>query len=281
MPSDNVSNGDNDGDRHGSQGGDDNDEQGVVSQVYLPSRRGMSCFYFLSLFHRLTFPCSTATGYPTTVEALADVFGQDNFNVLLRRFLFDQDHLDDVDPPSSSDVSLEECPPFDCPISVYHSTMAVFYSPSDPCGTRGMRRESIRSTPCWRKGAPRHDTVFVKRDATIPGVRGLDVVRLLALFSFVWRGQYYPCALVRWFKHTAEEVDIGMGMWVVKPDNNDDGSPAVGIIHLDSVLRAAHLMPVFGDQFIPIGLTPDRTLDIFQSFYINKYIDYHAFELAS
>ena len=72
-----------------------------------------------------------------------------------------------------------------------------------------------------------------------------------------------------------------MGMWVVKPDNNDDGSPAVGIIHLDSVLRAVHLMPVFGDQFIPIGLTPDRTLDIFQSFYINKYIDYHAFELAS
>ena len=81
--------------------------------------------------------------------------------------------------------------------------------------------------------------------------------------------------------HAAEEADIGMGMWVVQPDNNDDGSPAVGVIHLDSVLRATHLMPVFGDQFIPIGLTPDRTLDVFQSFYINRYIDYHAFELTS
>ena len=281
MPSNNVSNGGDNGDRHGSQGGDDNDEQGVVSQVYLPLRHGMSCFYFLSLFHCLTFPCSTVTGYPTTIEALADVFGQDNFNVLLQHFLFDQDHLDDVDPPSSSDVSLEECLPFDCPISVYHSMMAVFYSPSDPCGTRGMWRESIQLTPCWQKGAPCRDTVFVERDATIPGVHGLNVVRLLALFSFVWRGQYYPCTLVRWFKHTAEEVDIGMGMWVVQPDNNDNGSPAVGIIHLDLVLHVAHLMPVFGDQFIPIGLTPDHTLDIFQSFYINKYIDYHAFELAS
>lgn len=224
---------------------------------------------------------STAKGYPTTSEALANVFRQDNFHELIRRFLFDQVHLDDVDPPSSSGVTIEECPPFDSTISVYHSMMAVFYSPSDPCGTQGMRRESIRSTPCWRKGAPRHDTVFVERDAAIPRIRGVDVVRLHALFSFVWRGQYYPCALVRWFTHTAEEVDHDMGMWVVQPDDDDDGLPAVGVIHLDSVLRAAHLMPVFGNSFIPIGLTPDRTLDIFQSFYINKYIDYHAFELAS
>jgi hypothetical protein len=35
-------------------------------------------------------------------------------------------------------------------------------------------------------------------------------------------------------------------------------------------------MPVFGDKFIPLDLTPDRTLDLFQSFYVNKYIDYHA-----
>ena len=209
------------------------------------------------------------------------MLGQYDFDELIRCFLFDQVHLHDVDPPSSSDVTLEECPPFDSNISVYHIMTAVFYSPSDPCSIRGMRHESIRSTPCWRKGAPRRDTVFVECDATIPGVHGLDVVRLLALFSFVWRGQYYPCALVRWFTHAAEEADIGMGMWVVQPDNNDNGSPAVGVIHLDSVLCAAHLMPVFGDQFIPIGLTPDRTLDVFQSFYINRYIDYHAFELTS
>jgi hypothetical protein len=166
-------------------------------------------------------------------------------------------------------------------ISVYHSMMAVFYSPSDPCGPHGMCRESIRSTPCWRKGAPHHDTVFVEHNVAIPRIRGLNVVRLLAVFSFIWSGKYYPCALVRWFKHMAEEVDTSMGLWVVQPDNNADGSPAVRVIHLDSVLCVAHLMPVFGDRMMPLGLTPDCTLDIFQSFYVNKYIDYHAFKLAS
>jgi hypothetical protein len=72
-----------------------------------------------------------------------------------------------------------------------------------------------------------------------------------------------------------------MGMWVVQPDNNANGSPAVRVIHLYSVLHTAHLMPVFGNCFIPHGLTPDHTLDVFQLFYVNKYINYHAFELAS
>jgi hypothetical protein len=208
------------------------------------------------------------------------VFGQQDFQDLIRRFLFDQAYLNAPNAPSSSDVPLEQCPPFHSPISVYHTMMAVFYSPSDPCGPHGMRRESIRSTPCWRKGAPRRDTVFVERDTAVPGIHGLDVVRLLALFSFTCAGKYYPCALVRWFKHVSDEPDMTTGMWVVQPDHNADGSPAIGVIHLDSVLRAAHLMPVFGDSFIPHHLNLNHTLDAFQSFYVNHYIDYHAFELA-
>jgi hypothetical protein len=161
--------------------------------------------------------------------------------------------------------------------------MAVFYSPSDPCSVCGMCQESVRSTPSWWKGAPHCDTVFVERDATLLGMRGLDVVRLLALFSFTWMGKYYHCALVRWFTHVAEEPDNITGMWVVRPDVKLDGSPAVGVIHLDSVLRAAHLMPVFGDKFLPLAcdLSAECSLDVFQLFYVNKYIDYHAFEIAS
>jgi len=190
-------------------------------------------------------------------------------------------HLRDPDPPSSSSVTLEQCPPFDSTISVYHSMVAVFYSPSDPCGIRGMCSESIRSTPSWQNSARHHDTVFVERDPTIPGIRGLDVVQLLALFSFTLLGEYHHCALVRWFTHVADEPDDIMGMWVVRPDVKVDGSPAVGVIHLDVVLRAAHLMPVFGDKFLPVDLSPESSLDIFESFYVNKYIDYHAFEIAS
>ena len=212
---------------------------------------------------------------------LAAVFRQPNFHDLIRQFLFDQAHLLDLDAPLGMDVPLAQCPTFDSRISVYHTMTAVFYSPSDPSGLRGMRQECIRSNPCWRKHLPRHDTVFVERDPTLPGIRRFDIVRILALFSFVYMDVFYPCALVRWFTYVADEPDEAMGMWVVRPDHNADGSPAIGVIHLDSVLRGAHLMPVFGDDLMPIEMRAEHSLDIFQAFYINKYIDYHAFEITS
>ena len=242
----------------------------------------VSSSLFLNLV-ALPFLCLTETKYPLTVAELAPIFHQADFHMLIRRFLFDQSHLHEANPPSASEVPLHQCPPFNSSISVYHSMVAVFYSPSDPCGVRGMRRERIRSTPCWRKQAPRHDTIFVERDPTVAGIRGLDIVRLLCIFSFMWQDKYYPCALVRWFVHVADEPDEIMGMWVVEPDNNPDGSPAVGVIHLDSVVRAAHLLPVFGNIFTPVAsdLSMEQSLDKYRSFYVNKYIDYHAFELAS
>ncbi|KAI9452754.1 hypothetical protein BJY52DRAFT_1102858, partial [Lactarius psammicola] len=64
---------------------------------------------------------------------------------------------------------------FESKVLVYHSMTAVFYSPSDPSGLRGMHAECIRSHPHWRKQTPRFDTAFVERDPTLSGVRGLDV----------------------------------------------------------------------------------------------------------
>ena len=106
-------------------------------------------------------------------------------------------------------------------------------------------------------------------------------MQVLAIFAFHWMDIYYPCALVHWFIHVGDKRDEVMNMWVVQLDSNPDGSLAVGVVHLDSVLRAVHLMPVFGDRMMPINLTADRSLDVFQSFYVNKYIDYLAFEIAS
>ena len=219
--------------------------------------------------------------YPLTAVELADVFRQPNFPDLIRQFLFDQAHSRDPDAPLGMDVPLAQCPAFDSDIFVYHSMTAIFYSPSDTSGLRGTRQECIRSTPCWRKHLPRRDTVFITRDPTLTGIRRFDIVRILALFSFVHENVFYPCALVRWFIYIADEPDEATGMWVVQPDRNADGSPAIGVIHLDSVLRAAHLMPVFGDALMLIELCAENSLNAFQAFYINKYIDYHAFEIAS
>ena len=67
------------------------------------------------------------------------------------------------------------------------------------------------------------------------------------------------------------------GMWVVEPD--DDESPP-SIIHLDSVVYAAHLLPVFGQEHISMTLSFTDTLDTFTRFYVNKFIDHHTFKIV-
>ena len=69
-------------------------------------------------------------------------------------------------------------------------------------------------------------------------------------------------------------------MWKVEPDFDNTGNLALSIIHLDSMVRGAHLMGIAGTTRIPHNLTFDRSLDAFQAFYVNKYIDHHAHEYA-
>ena len=54
----------------------------------------------------------------------------------------------------------------------------------------------------------------------------------------------------------------------------------MSIIHLDSMVRSAHLMGIAGTTRIPYDLTFDRRLDPFQAFFVNQYIDHHAHEYA-
>ena len=69
-------------------------------------------------------------------------------------------------------------------------------------------------------------------------------------------------------------------MWVVEPDSADDGKPFATVIHLDIIVCAAHLLLVFRTVFIPRTLTFADTLDAFRMFYVNKYVDHHAFKIA-
>jgi hypothetical protein len=129
----------------------------------------------------------------------------------------------------------------------------------------------------WRKGAGRYDTIFVNTDSSADGMRGLDVARVRLFFSFSHHGVEYPCALVRWFSRVGDSPDDHTGMWVVQRD--DEGSPP-SIIHLDSVVRAAHLLPVFGPERVSTTLSFTDTLDTFTRFYVNKFVDHHAFEIV-
>ena len=68
---------------------------------------------------------------------------------------------------------------------------------------------------------------------------------------------------------------------MVTPDFDDEGSPNLAVIHIDCIFRAAHLIPIFGDSFVPDHITLDNSLDYFKGFYVNCFVDHHAFSIAS
>ena len=112
-------------------------------------------------------------------------------------------------------------------------------------------------------------------------MRGLDVGRVRLFFSFNHRGTKYPCALIHWYSRVGDAPDEDTGMWIVKPDvNPDDGLPTMAVIHLDTIVCAAHLLGVYGEDYLPKDLSLEYSLDAFHEYYVNKFIDHHAFEIA-
>jgi hypothetical protein len=68
----------------------------------------------------------------------------------------------------------------------------------------------------------------------------------------------------------------------VEPEVQQDGRPYLAIVHLDTIFRAAHLIPAYRtSDFVKRSLTMHDTLDEFKVFYVNKFVDHHAFEIAS
>jgi hypothetical protein len=143
-----------------------------------------------------------------------------------------------------------------------------------------MHREQIRAVDSWWRGPPRQDCVFVEHDPNLPGFSGLSIARVRMFFSLKYEDDVLPCALVSWFSTVGDAPCPDTGMWMVEPDFDNTGNRAMSIIHLDTILRSAHLMGVAGNAFIPRHLTYHNSLDAFQKFYVNKYIDHHAHEIA-
>jgi hypothetical protein len=206
--------------------------------------------------------------YPRELNALAVHVNQPDLPNLLHYFLHDQ--LPTLNPTRINIAS---------PIYVYHSGVAHFYAPSDPSGLRGMHHERIRSMPMWRGTGPRQDCAFVSEDDTKPGFRGMSIVGIRLFMSFEHDGVEYPCALVEWFKKIGRLPDDETGMWVVKPEMHGR-KQLVTVVHLHTLLRGAHLILVYGHQYLPIGFSHTWSLDAFEAFHVNKYADHHANEIA-
>ena len=143
-----------------------------------------------------------------------------------------------------------------------------------------MHKQRIRSTPSWRRGPPRHDCIFIEKDPELDGMRGLHVAQVLLFLSFSSRSTPYPCALVQWFVIVGDAPCSDTGMWMVKPEMEDDGTQVTSIIHVDTIIRGAHLIGVYGELFLPRDFSHFDSLTAFQACYVNKFIDYHANEIA-
>ncbi|EAU88020.1 hypothetical protein CC1G_12172 [Coprinopsis cinerea okayama7 len=182
---------------------------------------------------------------------------------------------------SSQDIPLDLCPDISAlKIHTYPSARADFFAPSDVSGIEGMRTERIRAVRSWQGGRPRYDCVFIGASDE-PGFRGLLVARVFLFFQLSYCDEKHPCALVQWYSTVGDEPCPDTGMWVVEPDFIR-GKPSLDVIHLDSIFRAAHLIGYAGKHRIPIyGFDYTHSLDHFRVFYVNKYADHNAHEIAS
>jgi hypothetical protein len=214
--------------------------------------------------------------YPRSLEALAVHIDQPQLPTLARCFLFDQ--VNENAEITSADIELKDCPVIEGKISVFHSAIASFFAPSDECGLRGIRRERIRSCPLWRGKAPRRDCAFIVEDEEKPGMRGMNVARIQLFFSFTHNNKLYPCALVQWFSRIGRSPDFETGMWKVRPDVRH-GQRLCSVVHLDSILRGVHLLPIFGRGFLPVNFDYTYSLDAFAAYYVNHFADHHSHEI--
>ena len=195
------------------------------------------------------------------------------FPRLIHKFLTKQLHPDTPGMPLIQN---------DKKIRVFYSATATFRAPSDPSGIRSMRREQIRTTPSWRNGAPRYDCAFINSGSEDDPLQGLNICRIFLFFTFVHKNILYSCALIQWYSLVRNEPDEDTGMWMVKPDIDNDGSCLLSVVHIDSIYRAAHLMPAYRtSRFIDRSLGMDDSLDSFRCFYINKFVDHNAFDISS
>jgi len=216
------------------------------------------------------------SGVSGRVLHVADRLGLLGLQDAIHRFLYDQVNPDAKIPGDRMDLRL--CPPFQGKIQVFHSAAATFSAPSDHwSGVGGMCHEIIHAMPSWQGGPPHYDCIYVaKGGMDTEGFRSLLVGRVCLFFSCVHAGDDYSCALMDQFNLIGDEPDEVMGMWVVTPEVDNDGHRVQSVISLESVVRGAHLIGVYGSEFIPADLHFPETLDPFKAYYVNKYIDHHA-----
>ena len=207
-----------------------------------------------------------------------------NLTCLIQEFIYEQQ------PPSSNAHDIANLPQFYEKITIHTTAIATFHAPSNLSGIGGMKCECIHAVAHWQKCPGHYNTMFINTasnntsnnngDSAVCRILSLDLAQAHLFFSFALDGVKYQCALVHWFSHTIDMPHNVTGMHAVKPDCLPNSQPSTAVIHLDTVFRVVHPLPVFSAHPTPSKCQCfEPTLDLFSQFYINRYIDHHAFKV--
>ena len=188
-----------------------------------------------------------------------DQVGEHNLVWLIQEFVYKQQH------PSSSAHNMPDLPPFFEIITIHTIAIATLHTPSDLSGIGGMKCKHIHTVSHWRQGPVHYDTLFINApaddvddnadDLSTHGILGLEVAHAHLFFSFTLNGVKYPCALVHWFSCMTDTLNDVTGMYTIEPNYLPNGKPMTAVVHLDTVFRAAHLIPVFSNH---LALSKDQ-----------------------
>jgi hypothetical protein len=244
----------------------------LASSITLAANHGI---YVTSLFSTSLLTLPTERQYPRRLDDLTAYIEEPQFKRVFLEYLYSARHPNRLLP---SDIHLYMA--FPGRIHVYHSAVARFYAASDACGVGGMQRQIIRCNPSWRNRT-RMDTVFVAENDE-PGMQGMLIAQTRLLFSFTdpYNDTTHACALVNWFPTIGEEPDPVTGMWMVEREV-DGGERPLQVIPLGTIVRGSHLLPDYGKGKLPENFSYIDSLEAFERYFVNSYIDNHAHEMLT
>jgi len=142
----------------------------------------------------------------------------------------------------------------------------------------------IRAT-CFRKCSgvgrdkdipERFDTVLVhcSDEAQDTGALGYRVARVRAIFRLPQQFNYeHPLAYIEWYSEF-EEPHPDTRMYTV---HKVKGPGRAAIIHVASIRRSCHLIPMFGEK-VNRAWTSEDVLDIASDFYVSDFLDMYTYQ---
>ncbi|KAH9031532.1 hypothetical protein EDB85DRAFT_2074105 [Lactarius pseudohatsudake] len=202
-----------------------------------------------------------------TVTSIATYFKKPTFPTLVQCFLHYQlssGSRFDADTSDLETLSVRGLPVSNKKVLLFNSASSIFLAPSDPCGIHSLR------------GAPQYDTVLVNM-----GDGGNKALPMSGYAAARHSGENFPAALVWWYTLSDDSGhrDEATGMWLVEREYNWDQKPHLAVMHINTIFRAVHLLPYFGQEHVRKGFSYTDTLDTYANFYVNKYADHHSFKI--